>query len=984
MSVFDECCVLIPASTLEDFPAKLSDEDARSLLAGWTALWHPRLLAETQQIPAWYRADAPPEPLGNRIVVAPEPSRAKLPEGYEARAIESPDCKWITGKTRDEVIAALGLAPCDELVESDENPRPDSDSGPNPDFRRRVGLADFYAAGFAALQIQIMTRRLRYTSNLDEIFLQTRIVKAATAFVAGDADGSIAALHEVFDSLAEERDHYFTSDPHLVDLTLVTSSTLDRLVGESAEAPQRFRDSDDKDASTLPTPASLLIDAGAAQALAAMAKPAAGEVANPGAAALRDLMRAGSIGWASGGPDHDIHLDAMTLVQAEAAFKRAHRKVADAIGTPPQVYGRISGSTPSDMTPTIIALGYRGMIPIDFAAGTGFGDEAKLILQSGGKEIEALTAKPIDANCDSAFLAIGAKLGEAIDSGEVATALLVHWPGQGCTSFHDLRRVASWCVALGRFWRIDRYFTDGEHPYHHGGAAASSSDSASLLADRVASKTDQPISTIAKSFRDGIRNERDALLVGMTALATGQPNRFEDGTGPNSLKRSSAPEQFAEAIGAMGTEQGKGRLIVNPHAIGVRGQVVMPFGPPRGDHVYASSPVAGGTGITVDVPAYGFVSLRSGGRGAKRAGGSSIRKWLRNKWLGNPTAIAMSSGSDGGRLQNEFLEASIHSDSGGISGVYSGSSRGNRFSMRLVAVGLGGRSEKQESSMKCEKLRVTEATMARGVIETTGRIIDDKDVVQATFKLRFTLVRGSRIIDVSGEVIPQVEFGDDPWRSYIAARVAVSSDASICRVLLRDKVHRAGGRRLVSPLGLLIDEADRQTMIGSSGLAFHRKVGERYFDTILAVRGETQSTFQMSYGFDVSNPIAMAKSTIAGLVELQIDATEDSPSIGWMVHSSPKDLSISSMEVFRRADGKLAAIIRVIQTRPKACKAKLRFFRDVNFACWAANEDTTVSRNRDEPSDDSPDRLKSSGDQVTFSMASHAVADLLVVFDPAR
>ncbi|TWU49390.1 hypothetical protein [Rubripirellula reticaptiva] len=970
MPVFDECCILIPASTLEDFPAKLSDDDARSLLGAWTALWHPRLLAQTEQTPAWYRADAPPEPAGKRIMVAPQPSLVKLPDGYEARAQNNPDCQWITGKSRDEMIAAMGIAPCNELTESLENT---SDSDGSADLVRRVGVADFYAAGYAALQIQVMTRRLRYTSNLDEIFLQTRIVTAAKAFLAGDASAAIASLHEVFDSLAEERDHYFTSDPHLIDLTLSTASTVEKLVKSWSEAPHRFSDQVRKDSPRLATPTSVLIDSGAASSLTELAQSSSQPTAqNSAAKDFIDRLKNGSIGWAGGGPDPNQQLDAMTLVQAQSAFQDAHRDVTNHIGAPPAVYGRIQGATPSDMTKTIIGLGYRGMIPIDFAGGSGFGDEAKVILQSGGAEIEALTAKPIDANSDAAFLAIGAKLGEAIDSGEVATALLAHWPEQGCDSFHDLRRVGSWCVALGRFWRIDRYFTDGEHPYHHGGASAASPDSAQLLTDQVESKTANPLSSIASAFRDGILAERDSMLAGMTALATGKP----DG-----VSLINSPQQFAEAIGAMASNQGKSRLLVNPHSIGVRDDVVLPFTPKRGKHVYASSSVAGGTGSTVDIPACGFVTLRSGTGKGDRSGMSSARTWLRNKWLGSPTSIAMTSSGQGGRLQNEFLEATIHPESGGISGVYSGATRGNRFSMRLIAVGLAGQAEKSETQMKCEKLRVTESTLAKGVIEATGRITDDEDKVLATFTITYTLLRGSRVIVVSGDVKPQAEFADDPWTSYLAARVAVASDASTCRVLLRDKVHRGGGRRLVSPLGLLIDEVDRQTTIGSAGLAFHRKIGERFFDTLLSVKGETQAAFTIHYGFDVSNPITIAKSMIAGPVEVQVDASENTPDIGWMVHSAPKDLSISSMEVFRRSDGKLAAMMRVIQTRPKACKATLRFFRDVRFACLAGSENESDFRNLDEPSEDAANRLKSKEDQVTLSLASHAFADLLVVFD---
>ncbi|TWU56602.1 hypothetical protein Poly51_25180 [Rubripirellula tenax] len=943
MPVFDECCVLIPASTLEDFPTKLSDDDARSLLAGWTVLWHPRLLAQTEQTPAWYRADAPPEPPAKRMIVAPAPSLAKLPQAYAQRAIADADCRWITGANRAEMEAALGLDPCDPC---DADPSVVDGSG------RKIGVEDFYAAGFVALQIQIMTRRLRYTSNLDEIFLQTRLVTAAKAFLQGDGPAATAALHEVFDALAEERDHYFTSDPHLIDLTLVTDSTVDALIDAWAARPMSLQSVPNSDSPQLATPGNLLFDGRAAIALSTRTDAPSVD--------LLGRLRGGEIGWAGGGPDSDRHLDAMTLVQSQDAFVAAHQQATEAIGIAPLVYGRLTGATPSDMTATITKLGYQGMIPIDFAGGSGFGDEAKVILQAGGAEIEALTAKPIDAASDASFLAIGAKLGEAIDSGEIATALLVHWPGQGCESFHDLRRSASWGVSLGRFWRIDRYFTEGEHPYHHANTSATTNDSAVLLNDLVEAETADPVSSIAAHYRAGIVAERDAMIRGMAALVRGTAS--DD----NAID---AAESFATAVGAKPSDAtGQSKLIINPYSNGVRHQTLMQKDVGAADHVFAASSVSGGVAATADVPACGFVSLKPG----KSNKQSSMKGWLRNKWLGNPTSIA-----EGGRLQNEFLEASIHPESGGISGVYSGTSRGNRFSMRLVAVGLNGHSEKAETTMKCDKIRVVESTTAKGVIEVTGKIIDDQNVSLAMFKVQYTLARGSRVIDVDGEVSPATTttsatataWGDDPWRSYIAARVAVASDASICRVLLRDKVHRGGARRLVSPLGLLIDEADRQTMVGTSGLAFHRRVDQRFFDTILSVRGEAQAKFSLHYGFDVSNPITSAKSAIAPPIEVDIAADGRASDIGWIVHSSPKDLVVSAMEVFRRDDGALAATVRIIQTRPKSCNATLRFFRDVEFACLAG--------------DDESERLAARDDQVSVAMAAHAVTDLLVVFKPS-
>ena len=177
MPVFDECCVLIPVSTLEDFPSDLSDYDARSLLAAWTILWHPRLLAQTEQLPAWYRADSPPEPLGQRLFTVPNPSLSILPDGYQIRAEQAEKACWVTGDSREEMLGKLNLAPCPPLT----------------DGSRTVTQQDFFAAAYASLQVQVMTRRLRYTSNLDEIHLQNRLVAAAKSFIDGKADDCIAA-----------------------------------------------------------------------------------------------------------------------------------------------------------------------------------------------------------------------------------------------------------------------------------------------------------------------------------------------------------------------------------------------------------------------------------------------------------------------------------------------------------------------------------------------------------------------------------------------------------------------------------------------------------------------------------------------------------------------------------------------------------------------------------------------------------------------
>jgi alpha-mannosidase len=955
MAPFDECCVLIPSATLEDFPTNAADFDARSILAAWTVLWHPHLLAQTEQLPTWYRADSPPDADGPRVVVVPTLSVDQLPRGYEAKCQKQGDCRWITGETREEMLAALDLPELPTL-------RTD---------HRELDSGDFFAAGFAALQIQVMTRRLRYTSNLDEIHLQNRIVAAAKAFVAGDASGCADALHDVFDCLAEERDHYFSSDPHLIDLTLLTPATLDKFVQQPLSGA--LTSAEDEECPILATPGNVLIDHAVATALAG--------APTDQYETFRDALAGGQLGWAGGDPDPTLCLDALSFDQADAAMGAGHRLATAAIGTPPPVYARLTGATPSDLTAAIVDLGYAGMIPIDFSHGTGFGDEAKVIRQAGGVEIQALTAKPIDAASDASFLNLGARLGEAIDSGEIATALLAHWPGAACQSFEDLKRAASWSLVLGRFWKLDDYFRDGEHPYHHGSARAVSADAATVLTEQIQRQVKNPLTSGAASFRDAARSQAAARLRAMVALIAG------DSAGKGDGKDVGADDEedlvglasaFARSSGCqVKSGTANSMLCVNPYGSGSRTTVgVDGYPPAKADHIYAASREGSQTVVSLDIPAYGFAL-------ATAASEDRGQRSLFGRLFSSPTKIA-----EGTTLHNEFMEVSISPKSGGIQGVYSGATRGNRFSMRLVQVtsrpGVDD-GEKNDSQMVADKVHVVTATESLGEIAASGKLIDANSKTVATFQLCYRLHRGSRLIEVTGALTPVAEITGEPWRNYLGARVAVASEGAIVRVLVRDKIHRGRSRRLVSPLGLVVDEAERQTLISAGGLAFHRRVGDRFVDTLLAVQGETDTSLKLDYGFNVPNAVSTAQSLLAGPAAVPVQTPDSLPPRGWILYVSPADVIISNIDVRRREDGYLAAAMRVIQTRSRSANVTIRFCRDVQFASILEGGDADrFNRPIETPeSDEQANPAKAithEGDAVRFSTASHQVADILVVF----
>ena len=991
-----ECSVLIPSSTLEDFPADLSDCDARSLLAGWTVAWHPVLVAQASQSPVWYRADAPPEPdlspashggvsvptFGGRTFIVPSVSLEKLPAGYEDRA-KATGARWVTGGTRAEYVAALELSQFDsKSLEHEE---------------RTISVEDFYAVGYVALQIQILTRRLRYTSNLDQIHVESCLVEAATAYVNGHAAAAIENLHHVFDALAEERDHYFSSDPYLIDLTLVTSSTVDLAIESASRTDEGSVGDEDSDQAIAP-PNYLLDDTAIADLKARD---------DPQAKAFKKRFANGVFGLACGGPPADWIIELASDSQVEDEMRRQRDQVESCIGVAPKVFARFAGGVSDWMVPSIKQLGYQGMISNDFVAGTGFGGESKVVLPCGGGdgEIEVLTTKPIDASSDASFLALAPRLGEAIDSGEIATGLLVHWPGSQCDSFDDVKRAASWGVALGKFWRVDDYFINGERPYHQGHLSMTDGQAAELLNESVAKGQPDAISSLATRFAEAARDETNQTVSALASLLSAEePAGLKNAS---TINRQDAVASLAKSIGSIPREDGDAMLVINPHGMPIRTNTQLETPPKSDDHVFAVSLDSKHVVATVDTPGFGFSIVAPDPSGAKKHSEArksvkpSLGKRLRDKFLGKPATIC-----DRNFLHNEFMEVTIDRTTGGISAVYGGKSRGNRFSMRLVAVGITPKALDTTSReeppripnggfMVCDKLETVSTSAAEGVIRCTGRLMATEpeegtaNGELASFEITYRLQRGSRLIQTVIDLRPAANlFGSNaskpgaPWKNYIAVRSAVADESAIIRTISRDRLIRSSKRKMIAPLGVMMDEAERKTLIASHGLPFHRAEGERFVDTLIHVRGETRQASTIDFGFDVSDPVTTATAAISPPVTLPIEAPPSGASTGWFTHVGPRSVLIRDLQHHRLSSGADVITLRLMQTRSKPETAKLRFFRKT-IAGYRIDGSVPQFLERFEKDQSAMEslRLEIKKDAVEVRMIQHGSAHLAMVLE---
>ncbi len=530
---------------------------------------------------------------------------------------------------------------------------------------------------------------------------------------------------------------------------------------------------------------------------------------------------------------------------------------------------------------------------------------------------------------------MAANLGQSVDSGEIATALLVHWPDAHSDAYRDLRRAASWGLALGRFWKIDDFFSDGERPFHHyrGRADEGSGD---WLRRVVAAERPNPLSSVATAYRQQLQNEAAGTIEAMTALVSStapaeSTDVPETVAGDPQARLLAAGQSLCRALGGQPaapllTDQSAAdspvprRLLINPHPISLRTDVPLTGGPgPTAanlqNQLFSWNQTATGHCVaTVDVAGGGFLSL-DGSHAAPKTG-----------WFKRKRKLASGSG-----LSNEFLEIEISPTSGGIHGVYSGSQRGNRYSSRLVASGVIGVSSASDA-MVARQVEVVHADAALGEIRASGQLLGGDGQLLADWIVTYRLQRGSRWLQIETTLrpTPQLQLDDNPWRSHVAWRSAFSSESSTLSLPLRDKLYRiTHSKQFDSPAGVLVDEVDRTTLIHTAGYPAHQPSGNRFLDSLILVRGEQQLTSTLAVGFDVPSPLVALRAQGLPPLSLAVDRCPTAAT-GWLLHCGTPDILVTDLRI--DSTGPLVLSMLVIGTSSESRKAKLRFCRNVTDA----------------------------------------------------
>lgn len=895
MTRFTELLILLPCHSLEDFPTYHDGDDSQSLLANWSALWHPELIASAGQALEWKRIEDPPQELPGRLIAVPTVCKERLPTGYSQRVKEAGGC-LIRGKTdRKEIVdAALAfLGPRTNPVSDDL-------------------AADFLALGYGYLQIALLTRQMRYSSNLDETYFKSQAVAAAQAAVAGDEALAREKLGACFSLLAEERDHYYPVDALIIDIKLMASSTIGQPLRDDLKAT---------------TPTNLLISGDLAAEMAAK-EPASLEL-------VRERIQQGTLG-VIGGEATERRLPLLSLDAIAAELAAGRQSYETSFGKAPEVYGRWKFGLSPLLPGVLNRLGYKGTLHTSLEDGkVPDGTQLKVRWEGlDGQAIDAIARPPLDASKPQTWVTLATKLGESMDGDHVATICLAHWPGQACCWLGDLQRISKYCSALGKFVTVEHYFRETAQPGHIDRFEADRYKSP-YLKQGVIRRQDDPLSTSVRYWQQQAGQTLAGTLQSLATAVSGdvpKVNEQNDVAGDEARcdagslasigqQRAAAAQQLSDALAGRSRAAGKGLLVVNPHsfvrreAIDVRNFTALP---PIEKPIYAvgGNPAAGQ--VVVDVPPFGFVWIPSENKAAKDTKQPVL--------------------AEENVLRNEFFEAIINPVTGTLGALHEYGKRGNRMSQQL-ALRLPGAAQKPGdtyrdpdetavySVMAADSVEVTAATTAIGEITCIGRLVDREGKKLASFVQRYRISRGSRVLQVQVELDPVEQPRADPWNSYYCARFAwPDPSAELFRTLHQTRVP-FGGKQCEAPHYIDVVTIKDNTTILTGGLPFHRRHDSRMLDSLLITRGERERKFTFGIGVDLKYPLTDALSLLTGPTIVENAPCPHSGTTGWLAHVDARNVVVTSCQPLVE-NGRVAGLqLRLLETEGRPAKAAIRTFR---------------------------------------------------------
>jgi len=707
-------------------------------------------------------------------------------------------------------------------------------------------IADFLALGFCKLQVELLTRQMRYSMYLDESHFANETLAAAKAASEGNESEARSHLVQSFEALNEARKHFYPVEFYLLDMTLVADNTLGAGFERELKATQ---------------PKNLLAP------LDTVAKIVADPQLWP---AVLHAVEAGTLGLIGGEPC-ELELPLLPLETALESLSAGATRYESLIGWRPRVFGRRRAGLWPALPQLLSKLGYQGSLHFTL-------DDGRFPLASQAKTrwegvdssvIDVFGRVPADAAQSETFLGLSRKIADSMDNDHVATLALAHWPGATSPWYDDLRRIAAHSPVLGKFILLDEYFSQTDMP---GRLSKFTPDEyrTPYLKQAVVRGQPDPISTCVQAHaKEARRLTRRSLEMMLAAVAGVAPAASDRDAAVDDHAFGELAGRIAQRLSAGGTDgQKPGTLVLNP--LGAARNIAVCGADASAAAEAADSP--GPAPQVVNVPAMGFAWTPSQNTASAKSA--------------KPIATE-------NVLRNEYCEVTVRKATGGIQSIFSFSRRGNQLSQQIALRESAAQAETYDwaarreaiyTSMQAESVETMVSTPAVGEIVSRGQLIHPDGHRMGGFRQTTRMWAGSPVIEIEIQLSDLVELRADPWNSYYAARFAwPDPTAELYRGVSMGR-HRTELTRFEAPEYITIENESGSATVLTAGLPYHRRSDDRMIDSLLAVRGESARAFRMAIALDLPHAAAAAQALHAPSVTSATAGSLEKLASGWFFH----------------------------------------------------------------------------------------------------
>ena len=893
-----EAHLLSPYRPPTSYPVSLNAEEATSWLQGYFALWHPAALAgfdKPPQASSTYDHDQPKE---GYLYTVPSGPHLYQPDDWVDRLKEASAASFRATIDAEETTTAC-LDACRSLGAPNELLAAPADT-----------VLLFQSLGFGYLLIESLFDAMDHEHLLDAPGFWADVQAAVEA--AKQPDHRTAVLEKLKaagEKLLYARQVLNSSDLRMIDIAMPTSATL------GAEWPASL-------AAGLP-----LTVLASGQLLEELAEKHPERFAQLKAKFLPDLPGAVDIACGAYAEREDA------LMPVESQFwnlRQARATVRKLFDVDTAVYARKRSALHPHLPGWLQSAGYANAVVVSFDGALTPTRNAVVVNwpSPDGKSMESFGRQPHSASDPLTFFNLVYHLHQAFTQDSTPTLALKHTGDVPAPGYAQLLGLVELGDIVGQWTGLGKLLSDQKYGDYLGSTGADDYFT-DYLDDRV-TNLHRPDAVSGFAVHHRLRRRLDSAfaLAGLHRMLTVPSEQdlellvklevLEDEMEARGADTANYPEptreiedaiaaRLAERILARSADGQPGLLVLNPCNFTRRVTLELdnfPGAIPVVDPVKAAEFTGTSAKLVVEVPSLGFAWVPRRGPAGTLAPKSRIK-------LAEGTAV-----------RNEFLEADFDPATGALRAVRDTRTRINRLGMQLVF--------NPGSKTRARHVAVTHAGTALGEVTCEGDILDEHDVVLATFRQRLRAWVGRPVLELRIEIDPVHAPTGYPWHSYYGARFAWRDERAAIYRGVNGQNFPSTYTRPCSPDYLELRIGGERSFVFTGGLPFIQKQNKRMADILLIPEGETCRSFDLLLALDRELPMQTAAGWVA---PTPVVHTEKGPppggASGWLGHVDLPSLLMTSLRPVPPSEGKTRAVaMRLTETAGYAGASAIQFARD--------------------------------------------------------